>query len=128
MNKSTIQQLRNTFVGKVSTILTTTISKTNFQDQQFSDFFSVIIESIEEDGIFAKHYLTGCKNFYSWNYVVGILEEQVISENDPKYKEIMEEVKKVPTEAKKNIQPVNPYVDPDAMAKLVNQSKMMRKQ
>lgn len=132
------QKLNEMFKGKVCTILTATIAKTNFQDQQFSDFFTGIIESIDEDGILTKHHMTGCINYYNWSYVVGILEEQVVTEDDPKYEEIMKEIKKAPIENQKAIVPVDPsfssqFIDADTMASLANQakeaqSKMLRKQ
>ena len=130
MKTLTIKRLQDNFVGKVCTILTTTIAKTNFQDTQFADFFTGIIESLDDDGIFAKHHITGCKNFYTWNHVVGLLEEQVIEESNPKFKEIMEEVKKTPAD-QQNIVSVDPqasnsspYIDPDFMAKLAKKATM----
>jgi hypothetical protein len=125
-----IKKLQELFVGKVCTVLTTVVNKTNFQDQQFSDFFTGVIESIDEDGILAKHHLTGCYNFYNFQYVVGILEEQVIEENNPQYQEIVEDLKKTPV---KSVLPLDtgnsPFVDPDFLSKLVTQanSKMLRK-
>lgn len=140
MKPITVKKLQETFGGKVCTILTTTIAKTNFQDQQFSDFFTAIVETIDEDGIFAKHHMTGCKNFYTWNHVVGLLEEQVVTEDDPKYQQILQEVKKAPVENQRTILPVDPmaasnspFIDPDLMANLAKQAKeaqgkMLRKQ
>ncbi len=124
------------FAGKVCSILTTTVAKTNFQDHQFADFFSVIIESIDEDGVFGRHLKTKCLNYYNWQYVVGIIEEQTIAEDDPKYNEIMQEVKKAPKEAQKTIVPFDPgsaFIDLEAMTMLTKQAKesqgkMLRKQ
>lgn len=124
-------------MGKVCTILTSTVAKTDFQDQQFSDFFTAIIESLDEDGIFAKHHMTGCRNYYTWTHIIGVLEEQVIQQDDPKYEEIMQEIKKAPVERQQNIVPVDPnaslFVDPEMMASLARQAKeaqgkMLRKQ
>jgi hypothetical protein len=139
MKSLTIKKLQDAFVGRVCTILTTTIAKTNFQDTQFSDFFTGIIESLDEDGVFAKHHMTGCKNFYTWNHIVGLLEEQVIEETNPKYQEIIQEIKKTPSDQQAiipidpNATNLNPYVDPDVMASLAKQAKeaqnkMIRKQ
>ena len=137
MKPLTHKKLQEAFVGKVCTILTSTIAKTNFQDQQFSDFFTAIIESIDEDGIFAKHHMTGCRNYYAWSHVIGILEEQVVQQDDPKYEEIMQEIKKAPVENQHTILPVDPnaspYVNPEMMASLARkakeaQEKMLRKQ
>lgn len=137
MKALTVKKIQEAFTGKVCTILTSTIAKTNFQDQQFSDFFTAIIDYVDEDGIFAKHHMTGCRGFYSWSHVVGILEEQVIQQDDPKYEEILSEVKKAPPENQHTIVPVNPnaspFVDAKFMASLANQAKeaqekMIRKQ
>lgn len=128
MKTLTIKRLQENFVGKVCTILTTTIAKTNFHDTQFSDFFTGIIESLDDDGIFARHHMTGCKNFYTWNHVVGLLEEQVIEETNPKFQEIIEEIRKTPPN-QQAIVPVdpkasnsNPYIDPDFMANIIKKA------
>ena len=137
MKALTVKRLQEAFAGKVCTILTSTVAKTNFQDQQFSDFFTGIIETIDEDGIFAKHHMTGCRNYYTWPHVVGVLEEQVIDQSNPEYENIMKEIKKAPPENQMSIVPVDPnaspYIDPDLMAKLAMQAKeaqgkMLRKQ
>jgi len=119
------------FVGKVCTVLTTSVCKQNFTDVQFPDFFVGVIDSIDEDGIFSKHPLTGCINFYSWNYVVAIFQEQVIEESDPRYEKIMEEIKSKP-EKKSGVIPVDisnnqeiKFFDPETMAKLSEQAKAM---
>ena len=123
MKITTARKLQELFVGKICTILTVRSAKQNFQDQQFSDFFTGIIETLDEDGIFAKHHLTGCMTFYSWPHVISILEEQVIQEDDPQYESIMEEIKKSPEQP--NVLPVNqsPFVNPDTMASLSQQAK-----
>ncbi len=141
MKALTVKKLQEAFTGKVCTILTSTVAKTNFQDQQFSDFFTAIVETLDEDGIFAKHHMTGCRNYYTWPHIVGILEEQVIQQDDPKYEEIMQEIKKAPVERQQTIVPVDPnaspnaspFVDPEMMASLARQAKeaqgkMLRKQ
>lgn len=141
MKLTTVKKLQDAFVGRVCTVLTSAVSKNNFMDQQFSDFFTGIIEAIDEDGIFAKHHMTGCRNYYAWPHVVSILEEQVIEQTDPKYEEIMAEVRKAPQENQMGIVPVDPaaattnspFIDPSMMANLAKQAqqaqgKMLRKQ
>lgn len=137
MKALTVKKLQDAFVGKVCTILTTTVAKTNFQDQQFSDFFTGIIEVIDEDGIFAKHLMTGCRNYYTWQHIVSVLEEQVVQQDNPEYENILKEVRKAPPENATSIVPVDPqaspFVDADLMAKLAAQAKeaqgkMLRKQ
>lgn len=131
MKIQTIKKLQD-FIGQVCTILTSSVCKQNFTDVQFPDFFLGVIESVDEDGVFSKHPLTGCKNFYSWQHVVAIFQEQVIEETDPKYKEIMEEVKKSP-EKQTNIVPLDVkqetsrYINPDTMADLARQAQESQK-
>jgi hypothetical protein len=121
MKALNIKKLQESFVGKVCTILTTTVNKVNFDNQQFSDFFTGIIESLDEDGVFSKHHITGCKNYYSWQYIVGILEEQVISESesesDIQYSETVD------THENDNQEPIlsqnsSQYIDLDMIANL----------
>ncbi len=132
MKSTTIKRMQE-FVGHVCTILTTSVCKPNFTDVQFPDFFLGIIESIDEDGVFSRHPITGCKNFYSWPHVVGVFQEQVIEQNDPKYEEILKEIKSAPVERQANILPIDPasgkslYVDPDAMAIFAKQAQEIQK-
>ena len=136
MKALTIKKLQEAFLGKACTVLTVSVSKRDFMDQQFSDFFTVIIESIDEDGIFAKHLMTGCRAFFSWPHIVSVLAEQTINQSDPQYETIMAEIKKAPPEQQLAIVPVNPnaspYVDPDLLRGLAKQAqevqgKMLRK-
>lgn len=125
MKHTTIKKLQELFVGRVCTILTVRSAKQNFQDEQFPDFFTAQIDSLDEDGVFAKHYITGCSNFYSWPHIISIFEEQVIQEDNPQYENIMKEVQKTPAEQQVDIVPVNnsPFVNPDSMASLAQKAK-----
>lgn len=132
MKAQTVKKLQ-VFVGKVCTVLTNSVCKQNFTDVQFPDFFVGLIESIDEDGIFSKHPLTGCLNFYSWIHVVAVFQEQVIEENDPRYEQIMKEIKSKP-EKKSGVMPVDisnnqeiKFLDPESMAKLAEQAKEIQK-
>lgn len=93
MKITTIKRLQEKFVGKVCTILTRPLAKSNFSDTQFSDFFTGVIDSLDEDGIFATHPTTACKNFYNLANVIGIIEEQMLYEDDPEHAEIIKQVK-----------------------------------
>jgi len=128
MKNSTILKLRENFCGKVCTVLTKTIAKTNFQDKQFADFFTGIIESIDEDGIFAKHANTECMNFFPMQHVVGILEEQVILETDPAYEQIINEIKNPPAQPELNL-PKNDsqFINPDFMEILAQNARQAHK-
>lgn len=126
MKPNTIKKLQS-FVGQVCTILTNNTCK-SFSDTQFTDFFLGIIESIDEDGVFSKHPLTKCLNFYSWNNIVGIFQEQLIQEKDPEYQTILEEIKSNPP-PKNAFIPTSqsPFVDPDVLAELAKQASESQK-
>jgi hypothetical protein len=124
MLSSSLENLRSTFVGKICTILTVGVNKGGFPDQQFAEFFTGIVEAIDQDGVFTKHHLTNCKNFYSMQYIVGIVEEQMITEDDPNYQQIIEEVKKAPQQAPAPAaQPPMQFVDPSMLAALQKQAQ-----
>lgn len=131
MKATIIKKLSDQFVNKVCTILTTGIGKNNFNDHQFADFFTGIVESIDEDGIFTRHHLTGCKNFYSMEFVVGIIEEQVIEESNPEYENIVNQVKNKTYENKPVIMGVDPkasqFIDPATLASLSKQAQDFNK-
>lgn len=93
MKITTINKLRDKFVGKICTILTSPIPKNNFSDTQFSDFFTCVIDSLDEDGIFATHPATGCQNFYNLDNVLGIIEEQILYEDNPAHAEIISKIR-----------------------------------
>jgi hypothetical protein len=88
-----IKKLQSNFLGKICTILTKPIAKRDFSDHQFADFFTGVIDEIDDDGIFTTHTLTGCKNFYRMSEVIGIIEEQVLNDEDPKHQKIITELK-----------------------------------
>jgi len=126
MQTSTLDKLKEFFLGKVCTVITVGVNKGAFPDQQFAEFFTGIVEAIDKDGVFTKHHLTGCKNFYAMEYVVGIIEEQVITDDNPKYQEIVEEVKKLPKESKPSVVDMNlnpQFVDPAMLAALQKQAQ-----
>jgi len=115
MKLTTIKKLQDRFVGKICTILTSPIPKQNFSDTQFSDFFTCVIDSLDEDGIFATHPTTGCKNFYNLTNVLGIVEEQVFYEDNPEHAEIIAKVRDLPKATRPN---PNDFANIDLMAKL----------
>jgi hypothetical protein len=125
MKITTLKKLQECFIGKVCTILTVSVNKTNFTDVQMADFFTGIVESIDEDGVMLRHHLTNMRNFYVSSQVVAILEEQVISEDDPNYKQVVDEIKnsreKSPVVAQVKPQKSS-FVDPAMMAQLAKQA------
>jgi hypothetical protein len=126
MKITTVKRLQETFLNKVCTVLTLSVSKQNFTDVQFADFFTGIIEFVDDDGVFLRHHITGCKSFYPWPQVAAILEEQVLDEKDPNYQEIVDEIKSS-SDKRPVVAPVNPsatpYVDPVLMANLAKQAQ-----
>ena len=133
MKIQTVKRLQEQFIGKICTVLTTGVSKSNFSDIQFADFFTGFIESIDDDGVWTRHHVSGCKNFYPMAFVVGIMEEQVVQEGDPDYEKIVEKIDKTPAESKPFVQEYDPakspFVDPEMLAALgkKGQSTMIRK-
>lgn len=126
MLSSSYEKLRSTFVGKICTILTVGVNKGGFPDQQFAEYFTGIVEAIDQDGVFTRHHLTNCKNFYPLQYIVGIIEEQMITEDDPNYAQIIEEVKKAPPPQNPmptTQQPPMQFVDPSMLAALQKQAQ-----
>lgn len=128
MKITTIKKLQEYFTGKICTVLTTGVNKTMFSDIQFSEFFTGFVESIDEDGIWTRHHLTGCKNFYPIGYVVSIMEEQIVQESDPNYKKLMEQVEKTPPEARPMVQQFDPkqsqFVNPEMLAAIAKKGKL----
>jgi hypothetical protein len=122
-----IEQLRY-FVGKVCTVFTHPINR-DFKTespqsypQQLYVYFVGYVESVSETGIMLTQALTGLKTFLFLNHVIGISEEEVLDENDPKHAEEIENFKKqqVVKEQKKS---QSPYVDPDSLNDLVQKMK-----
>jgi len=129
MKPNTLKKLQE-FIGQVWTIITTSTCKSDFTDTQFPDFFLGVIENVDEDGVFSKHPVTKCMNFYSWNHIVGIFQEQVIQEDDPQYDQVIKEIKNNPPQ-QGAFMPVNmeesPFVNPDLMADLAKQASESQK-
>jgi len=132
MKTESLQMLKTNFVDKICTVLTQSVNKSNFNDQQFSEFFTGMVTSINEDGLILVHHLTKCKSFFAMEHIVAILEEQVIDESSPFYDDIVKQVEVLPEEEKANIQKItpndSPYIDPvmlAAMAKKAQEQKRM---
>lgn len=138
MNIQTIKKLQQLYVGNLCTVVTVA-GKQGFTDMQFGEFFTGIIESIDQDGIFARHHLTGCMAFYHWPHIVGVVGEQYLDPSNPEHAKIIEELQKQqsPQQATQVAVPTPPpgvqFVNPDVMANLAQQAqelqqKMLRKQ
>jgi hypothetical protein len=131
MKITTIKKMQECFLNKVCTVLTLAVNKGNFNDVQFADFFTGIVDMIDDDGIMIRHHMTGCRSFYPMSHITGILEEQVISEDDPNYSRVVEEIKNAPKDKRPVVATVNPtkqpYVDPAMFAKLAQQAQEFKK-
>jgi len=81
------------FLGKVVTLITLGTNKPNIPDAQFSDFYTGVLEEIDEDGVVLTHLLTGCKSFFTLSSVVALLQEQVLDESNPQNKDEIQKIK-----------------------------------
>jgi cyclopropane fatty-acyl-phospholipid synthase-like methyltransferase len=93
MKQSTIKKMQERFVGKICTVIMTQLSRNDFTESQFADFFTGSIDEIDEDGVLMTHTITGCKNYYMMGMVAGIIEEQVLYDDKPEHKSIIEQMK-----------------------------------
>jgi hypothetical protein len=127
MKASTLKKLRDYFEGRVCSILVTPVPR-SFDERQFADYFVGQINSIDEDGIWTTHAITSCKNFYSLEKVVAIVEEQVLyPDANPEHAKMVEEMKKAASAKQQQAQyPVandNGLIDIASMERLVEQAK-----
>lgn len=106
----------NYFVGKVCTVSTTQINF-RFKEEQMMDYFMGVVESIDENGLIMTHPQTGCKTYVAMPHVVSIAEEQVLFENNPEDKKIIEEYR----EAKPNAN--QKFIDPQRLAEISKQAR-----
>lgn len=81
------------FIGKPITIFTVDVGR-KFTDNQFNDYFTGMCEAISSDGIETLHPITNCKNFFFFNNIVGICEEQQLDPDNPEHQEIINEFEK----------------------------------
>lgn len=81
------------FLGKVCTILTQTTSLPIRDSKQHAEYFTGEVVDVTEEGITIKHLNIGTYAFYTFP-IIGIVEEQAISKNDPNYDKLVEEINK----------------------------------
>ncbi len=112
------------FAGKVCTIVTVGELNFKFKYEQMLDYFMGVVKDITPQGVFIEHIQTKCLTFIAFPYIVAITEEQVLREDDPEQKKIIEEYRKEkPITAAKTAIPQSTSVDPVAMAKLAQEAK-----
>lgn len=110
MKISTIKKLADLFLGKVVTIITLGTNKPNIPDSQFSDFYTGVLEEIDEDGVILTHLLTACKSYFALTGIVAIMQEQVLDENNPENREEIQKIKEQMLQKNKS-QPTEPEND-----------------
>lgn len=117
MHIGEVKELSKIFSGKICTILTRSSIKQNFTNEDIANFFTALIEKITENGIFAKDLKTGCASYFQWQHVIGIFEEQVITENNPEFKNIPKQ-KEAPL-----LNDASKYVNTEFYKNIINRDK-----
>ena len=93
-NSDTLQY----FVGKICTIFTAPINR-EFNERQNVDYFVGRVDGFDDKGILMSHVVSNCKNFYFFQNVISIAEEQLVDSDDPilkEYESIKEQKKNQP--------------------------------
>ncbi len=128
MKATTLKKLKDYFEGRVCSILVTPVPR-SFDERQFADYFVGQINSIDDDGIWTTHAITGCKNFYALDKVVAIVEEQVLyPDENPEHARLVEEMKKKAQTQQQQVQypglvDQNGLMNIENMERLVEQAK-----
>ena len=120
MKQSTLKKMSENFLGKICTILTNPVAKHNFSDPQFADFFTGVVDFIDDDGIFTTHTLTGCKNFYRFDKIIGILEEQVLNDKNPEHQKIITDMIKSKEKQTNGATNNSEFINIDELSDLAN--------
>ena len=72
------------------------------------------------DGIETIHPITNCKNFFFFNNIVGICEEQKLDPENPEHQEIIKEISKETPIEQSDLQPNNSVnIDIDLLNKII---------
>ena len=95
------------FEGRFCTVFLVQINR-NFKEenpgtfpQPVYNYFSGIVQSITNNGIWLLHPTAKCKSFYFMEHIVGITEEEILNPNDENDAKKIEEFKKVKENANK---------------------------
>ena len=105
-NSDTIQY----FVGKICTIFTVPINR-EFNERQNVDYFVGRVDGFDDKGILMSHVISNCKNYYFFNNVISIAEEQTVDSDDPvvkDYESIKEQKKNQPQAPSQQMKPTAP--------------------
>ena len=99
-NSDTLQY----FVGKICTIFTAPINR-EFNERQNVDYFVGRVDGFDDKGILMSHVVSDCKNYYFFQNVISIAEEQLVDSDDP----ILKEYESIKEQKKsQNTQPQQP--------------------
>ena len=117
------------FVGKAVTVTTVQINF-RFKEEAMTDYFSGILEIIDEKGMWLLHSVTGSRTFILYPHIVSVTEEQMLFEDNPEDAKIIEEYRKEKplTAAKRAINPTpqpkgSSFVNPAVLAEIAKKAK-----
>ena len=117
------------FVGKAVTVTTVQINF-RFKEEAMPDYFSGILEIIDEKGLWLLHPITHKRTFILYTYVVSVTEEQMLFEDNPEHAKIIEEYRqeKPLTAAKRAVAPTPQlkepsFVNPAALAEMAKKAQ-----
>lgn len=88
----------NYYVDKPCTILTNSLNRSfikngAFDEMQFSEYFTGFVKEVDSYGIWMQHPATGSMSYFLLNNIVGIIEEQVKSADDPIVEKAINQIK-----------------------------------
>jgi len=117
------------FVGKAVTVTTVQINF-RFKEEAMADYFTGILEIIDEKGMWLLHPITKSRTFILYTYVVSVTEEQMLFEDNPEHAKIIEEYRqeKPLTAAKRAVTPTPQlkepsFVNPAALAEMAKKAQ-----
>jgi hypothetical protein len=110
--------IKESFTGRICTILTNPVSFPFKDAVQHSQFFTGKVELVDNQGIWLRHLHTNTIAFYSFP-IIGIVEEQVIPQNDPRVEKIKAEMKK---KEPKPPQPHSQFIPIESLTKMMKKS------
>jgi len=79
------------FVGKVCTVLTGPMAMP-VDDKSLSTWFTMQIDGVDGEAIVGTDIRRGTKQVF-FHPVIGIVEEEVLTESDPRYEKLQEQAK-----------------------------------
>jgi hypothetical protein len=113
------------FVGKAVTITTVQINF-RFKEEAMADYFSGILEIVDDKGLWLLHPITKTRTFILHPYIVSVSEEQMLFEDNPEHAKIIEEYRQTKplTAAKRAVAPTKePFVNPAALAEMAKKAQ-----